>query len=223
MYERSYGYKYNDPVGTGSAADIAKAIRADIAQAVKEGLLPARWSYSVRSDTFSGGCSIDVTVKNCADAWKRCDRITCHYAWCKSGGIHRELPAAEDHDILTEEAESAEMTLKRVHHAYNHDGSEIQVDYFDVRYYGQVHFQDARSARFDAEEKARKQTRRAALDAATDVRRVKVYGRQGKRTVHLATEVDGKVRLLCGAQLWGHSFYSVTEDEISCSRCAKRN
>lgn len=94
-------------------------------------------------------------------------------------------------------------------------------DYFDVNYYGGVGFQSAESARWEAEDKARKVARRAALDAATDTRRIKVYGRTGQ-TVHLAAEVEGRVRLLCGARLWRSSVCDFTEDAVTCTRCAKR-
>lgn len=236
MYERSYGYKYQEGEKL-TTAGIAKLIRADIKTAISEGLLPDRWSYSVVSDTFSGGSSIDVRVKNCADAWMACPGYKvgtrhelegggwtatgCGNVWCKAGGQYKDSASAERHDVLTEEALAAKMTLERLHGAYNHDGSEVQVDYFDVNYYGHVTFQDARSARFEAEHKAEKAAARAALDAATDVRHLVVYGRQGS-TVHLAAEVDGRVKLLCGAQLWRSSVCDFTESAVTCSRCAKR-
>lgn len=152
MYERDYGYKYNDPAATSSTA-IAKLIRADIKQATQEGLLPKHWKYSVRTAYFSGGSSIEVMVRNCADAWQDCDggskhaypgggwsATGCPNAWCKAGGIHKDHPSASVHQVLTEDAAAAKMTLERIHGAYNHDGSEIQTDYFDVRYYGSVSF-----------------------------------------------------------------------------------
>lgn len=232
MYERSYGYKYGEG-GKLDTAAIAKLIRADIKTAISEGFLPDRWSYSVRIDRFSGGSSIDVSVKDCADAWMSCPgykvgsrhdhpnggwtATACGNAWCKAGG------GAEYHDVLTEEALAAKMTLERIHGAYNHNGSEVMVDYFDVNYYGHVNFQDARSAKWAAEEKAKKAAKRAAIDAATETFRVKVYGRQGKRTVHIAAKLDdGSSRLVCGARLWGSSLYLKTDESVTCSRCAKK-
>ena len=73
MYERHYGYRYEEVGDRDRAADIAKRIRADIKQAVAEGLLPARWTYSVRSESYSQGQSIDVDVRDCPDAWQDCD------------------------------------------------------------------------------------------------------------------------------------------------------
>jgi hypothetical protein len=148
MYEREYGYKYAEG-GRLDTAAIAKLIRADIKAAVREGLLPSRWKYSVRIDRFSGGSSIDVRVKGCADAWTSCPgyqqlsgdvRAGCRDPWCKAGGIHMDSPHAQYHDVLTDDAQAAKMTLERIHNAYNHDGSETMVDYFDVNYYGTVGF-----------------------------------------------------------------------------------
>ena len=154
---RSYGYLYETLGRYPSAADIAKAIRSDIKTAVKEGLLPAHWAYSVRCANFAGGCSVDVTVRKCADAWQECDGTvpgtrhstpsggwtahSCPNVWCAGHNDPKYAHAAEVHDTLTEEARAAEVTLERIHNAYNHDGSDIQTDYFDVRYYGTVRFE----------------------------------------------------------------------------------
>jgi hypothetical protein len=154
-YERSYGYLYSEG-GRLDTAAIAKLIRRDIKTAVSEGLLPARWRYSVRIDRFSGGSSIDVRVKNCADAWIPCpgykvgtrhnhpdggwSATGCGNVWCDVGGEYKDSPHASAHLVLTEEALAAKMTLERVHAAYNHDGSDVMTDYFDVNYYGHVEF-----------------------------------------------------------------------------------
>lgn len=226
MYERTYGYRYREQDGL-STAQIAKLIRADIKTAINEGLLPERWRYSVRSERFAGGTSIDITVRDCADAWTECDGTAnggltgCRNPWCAAGGIHKDKPGASAHDVLTDEAQAAKITLERIHGAYNHDGSDSMVDYFDVNYYGQVDFESADSARFRAREQARKAERRAALDAATDTFAIKVYGRR-TQTVHTAAEIDGRVRPVCGAVLRSHSLYSRTEQPPTCSRCLAR-
>lgn len=216
MYERTYGYRYTELGEYPSAAEIAKAMRHDIKQAVTDGLLPAHWSYSVRSDTFSGGCSVNITVRDCPDAWwHRPD--TCTLSYCPA--CASDLGC--DRYKLTPDAESARITLQRIHNAYNHDGSEVQTDYFDVRYYGNVTFEDARSAEFRASEKSRKAERRASTLAATDRRKIRVYGRNGS-TVHVAASVDGKIRLLCGAQLRQFSLTAFAPDAaVTCSRCSR--
>lgn len=232
MYERSYGYKYDTQKGL-STADIAKLIRADIKQSIKDGMLTDRWTYSVRSENFSGGSAITIRVKDCATAWRECDGwasktrhadgsitgASCRNMWCAARADARE--GATTHQVLTAEGEVTKMTLERIHGAYNHDGSDSQVDYFDVNYYGGVDFQSDESARWEQEERERKAAKRAALDAATDLTRVRVYGRQSSH-VHLAANVNGATRLVCGARLWRGSLVDKTDDQVTCSRCAKR-
>lgn len=176
MYERSYGYLYNALGARPSTTDIAKAIRADIKTAISEGSLPARWRYSVRSQHFSGGSSIDVRVQDCADAWQPCEGIVpgskhylpnggwtatgCPNVWCAARNDPKYAHAAEHHDVLTEEATVAKLTLRRIHDAYNHDGSDIMTDYFDVRYYGTVDFESAQAAAWRIADRQRKTARK---------------------------------------------------------------
>lgn len=147
-YERSYGYRYDEQRGL-TTAEIAKKIRADIKQAVKFGLLPgAPVKYSVRTRTYSGGASIDITVKGWADAWVDCQGQTwtegeshhCTYPWCAASGEFAGLPGATVHQVLSQDASVAKMTLERIHGSYNHDGSDSMTDYFDVNYYGSITF-----------------------------------------------------------------------------------
>lgn len=226
MYERSYGYRYAELGDHPTAAEIAKVIRADIKQAVGEGLLPAAWSYSVRSDSFTGGQSVDVSVQDCPDAYTACDGgQDCHNVWCSARNDPRYAHAATPHQVLTEEAEAAQVTLKRIHDAYNHDGSEIMVDYFDVRYYGQVTFEDAGSARFRAEEKERLASRKAGRKNGRIVGRVTNYKRDGSRVTHVLVEsTEGNKVLGCGSRSWRSSTIAKAADdaELTCSRCAAR-
>lgn len=235
MYEKTYGYKYQEPEAKGlgryaSAADIAKLMRADIKREIADGMLPgAPVQYSVTSDSYSGGQSIDIKVKGWPQAWQVCDGTEpgtshgCRNVWCSGRNDPAYAHGAAPHQTLTVEARAVEMTLKRIHGAYNHDGSDVQTDYFDVRYYGQVSFEDADSAAFWAREKAKKAAKRAAIDAAAgDAKPVKLRKRDGSSVVHLAVETDGRIRLVCGATLWRGTFLSETDAEPTCSRCAKR-
>lgn len=218
MSERSHGYKYDEVEQlTGEkyagAAEIAKLMRKDIAEAVEFGLLPgAPVRYSVTSESYSGGQSIDITVKDWQGPW-----YACH---CEETGeqIHPRP------SCLSPEVEAAKMTLERIHGAYNHDGSDIQTDYFDVRYYGQVSWESPDTAAWRAAEKAKRAARRQAKADAEKAGtvRVVVYGRGGS-TVHDAVEIDGRLKLLCGAQLWRGSLTGKGEGkDLTCSRCQKR-
>ena len=155
MYERHYGHKYQEQQGL-STTEIAKLIRADIKQAIKEGLLPDRWKYSVKSRSFAGGSSIDVRVRDCADGWIECEghvpgskqmlpnggwtALNCPNVWCSARNDPEYAHAATPHKVLGEEARVAKMTLQRIHDSYNHDGSDAMTDYFDVNFYGTVDF-----------------------------------------------------------------------------------
>jgi hypothetical protein len=255
LYERSYGYKYAETFGAEgagrtrylSAAEIAKLMRADIKQAVAGGLLPADWKYSVRPHNFSGGRSIDITVKSGGGAWQECTGIipgsehtgtytkadgtvdtyttdrSCGNVWCKAGGQYKDEPSAAYHDILTAEAQAAKMTLERIHFAYNHDGSDIQTDYFDVNFYGHVSFATADAERWHADEAAKLAAKRAARDAGEVVGKVRVYKREGTVTHLLVKTADGKQALACGARPRRGSVGSAPDDAVlSCSRCAKK-
>jgi len=237
MYERSYGYRYAETKDK-SCGEIAKQIRADIKQAVSEGLLPSEWSYSVRSDTNS----IRVEVRDCADAWQECDGTVpgswhdhgdgiktgkaCPNVWCAARNDPAYAHAAETHDVLTEEAQVAKMTLQRIHGAYNHDGSEIQTDYFDVNYYGHVEFEDARSADFRKRETERLAAKKEARQTGTPKRLYRNYSRTAGVVVHLTIETpEGKEVLACGARLSRSSIGdmpAIGTHEVTCSRCARR-
>lgn len=134
MNTRTYGYRYSD---TADVTTIAAAMRRDIKAAIKDGLLPTG-KYRVRTHRYAGGQSINIAAVIPA-ALRDCDgQVYATWfdgqleecSWCRD-----ELGA---HRVLTEDAAVAKMTLDRIHGAYNHDGSDTAVDYFDVRYYGDV-------------------------------------------------------------------------------------
>lgn len=148
MYQRHYGAKYAEPAKYASAADIAKLIRLDIKAAIADGSLPGTTrNYSVRSRSYSGGQAIDIDAKGLDGLWQQCpgyieDKYgtggiySCGNVWCKAGGEYKDSPSARYHQILTAQGRQIENLLQAIHDAYNHDGSNSQVDYFDRRYWG---------------------------------------------------------------------------------------
>jgi hypothetical protein len=141
-FSRTYGSKYASMGGKYlSAAEIAKLIRADIKLALKVArqttepgavalpdaltLIPAEVKVTVRTESYSGGRSIDVVMRNIPEDWgfsmqpDHYDRTTL-----------RSLP--------TPELKAAARALKDILQAYNYDGSRPEVDYFDVNDYGHV-------------------------------------------------------------------------------------
>lgn len=156
MYERSYGEKYQ---GYARAADIAKLIRADIKVEITAGNLPGTMkNYSVRSRSYSGGQAIDVTAKGLDGMYQQCEGIkpgtkkdlgsgysaaqSCGNVWCKAGGQYQDSEHAQYHRIKTVEGWRVAGILQKIHDSYNHDGSEIMVDYFDRLYWGHAEIVD---------------------------------------------------------------------------------
>lgn len=225
MYERTYGHLYDSLGDHPSAAEIAKAMRQTIKQETAEGFLPSKWKYSVTSDTFTGGQSVDIVVQDCPDAWEVCDGIDCQNVWCAAKNDPIYAHAATEHLRLTEEAKVTKMTLDRIHGAYNHDGSELMVDYFDVRYYGHVEFDTPDATAFRQREKERLAAKKAETEAGTPVGLAVNYKRSGGRTVHLLIEKpEGGQVYACGAPRRRSSLISkaaLGTLGIDCSRCAK--
>jgi len=130
MYERHYGYLYDrDRTVKDDAANIRRHIRS----LVKGGMLPADWTYSVRYRTFSGGCSIDVQATSPRPIYAADPRSQEWELHAETGEhVHAWI------DKYTRQARAVRDALTDLHNGHNHDGSEIQVDYFDVKFYGQV-------------------------------------------------------------------------------------
>ena len=141
---RRYGAKY-DHDHRLSTTGIAKLIREDIKLARKVAQMaaapgavavadpiadaPAEIKFSVRTQYFSGGSSIDVHICGIPQAWgweTREDRY----------GYMTDMPTAALAALAGE--------VKSIMDAYNHDGSDIQSDYFDVRFYGSVYNEGGR-------------------------------------------------------------------------------
>jgi len=126
MYERSYGEKYDANLST---TDIAKRFRADVKDAIKAGKLPKGLKLSVRTSYYAGGSSIRVYVQAAPFRVMNPEAVIA--------SIERPM-AYERASRHTAEAMALTSQLEKMLAAYNHDGSEAQVDYFDVNFYGFV-------------------------------------------------------------------------------------
>lgn len=135
---RSYGAKYQQVRGM-RLTDIAKLMRADIKLARKVALntaepgalatvdpianAPADIKYSVTTQMYSGGGSIDITIKNIPADW---------------GYTYEDRGFGELRKVATPALRALAAELAAIHRAYNYNGSDITTDYFDVNYYGGV-------------------------------------------------------------------------------------
>lgn len=141
---RWYGAKYDHDYRL-STVDIAKLIRQDIKVARKVAKMaatpgsiavadpiadaPAEIKFSVRSQYFSGGSSIDIHIVGIPAAW---------------GWETREDRYGYMTEMATAPLAALARELKSIMDAYNHDGSDSQFDHFDVRFYGSVYNEGGR-------------------------------------------------------------------------------
>lgn len=130
MSGRVYGLKYNT---VNETRDIPAAIRRDIKAAVAAGDLP-RAKYSVRSRR-SYGRAIDITVSAIPFPVLNTLRILQDEFprnWIVANTHTEPLYNQQGLDLLHK--------LEAMMAAYNHDGCQLESDYFDVRFYGSVGF-----------------------------------------------------------------------------------
>ena len=125
------GAKY-DATRNLSRVEIAKRMRADI----KALQLEPGYKVSVRTQSYSGGGSIDIRVTAVPPGFRYYTDAAA--SWCKQfpGRDHR-MPMAWE-EALSPEWRELRAKLRAIHGAYNRDNSDAMTDYFDTRYYGDV-------------------------------------------------------------------------------------
>lgn len=127
---RVYGSKYDTNLTT---VEIAKRFREDVKAAIKAGDLPKGLKVSAPAKHFSGGSSIHAVITACPVRVLNPARVAVEYA-----NPHDHIGGNPPRH--TEEATALLAKLNEMLRAYNHDGSDIMTDYFDVNFYGDVTF-----------------------------------------------------------------------------------
>ena len=119
-----------------NVSDIAKRIRKEILAKKKAGEFPKGLKTSVRIQRYSGGQSLNITVKDFGFAPTNPEYVEFREQagsdWHLTG-IHGQAP-----ERYNEKATKILGELKEMRTAYNRDNSDIMVDYFDVNFYGSV-------------------------------------------------------------------------------------
>ncbi|MDN5934193.1 MAG: hypothetical protein L0I24_24500 [Pseudonocardia sp.] len=146
---RGQGSVYQS-VGRLDVTEIAKRMRVNLRNAQSVGMLPAEAKFSVTTDRYAGGQSVDVTVKGMPDSWTYTIRDT---AYGKAERVHSDAARATTEAIRAMLAE------------YNRDNSDSMTDYYSVWFSPGVTVEDERTAAFWAGEKARKAVRKARRSA----------------------------------------------------------
>lgn len=116
--------------------DIAKLVRKDIIGAMKNGSLPKPFKASVKISRFSGGVSLDVTIKQLPDGFKLFSDNYLEQQKRKIAG--EQIEHMPYYKTRTKEIQDIEKTIKDIVEAYNYDNTDVMVDYFDVNFYGNV-------------------------------------------------------------------------------------
>jgi hypothetical protein len=111
-----------------TTTDIAKRIRTDIKAAIQSGELP-KAKYSVRTNYFSGGSSIDVRIKKVPFKILNSEYVV----QSNSVGVSQ----------YSDKAQELLKKLETIVSAYNRDKSDTMTDYFDVKFYSHVNFDTA--------------------------------------------------------------------------------
>lgn len=123
-YSIAYGEKY--AAGKGKdITEIARMVRKDIKQAIKEGALPEGIKVSVRSERFSGGRALRCRVTEAPYDVMRPATPEETAKW----GVTR---------MQCEHVREIEDLIEAIAKAYGYDGSDTQYDYWNVSYYCSV-------------------------------------------------------------------------------------
>lgn len=127
-YPRSYSAKHDETQGM-SNKELAKLIRKEIKQALKEGTIPAGVKVSVRSSLSAIDCEIKEAPFDL-------------FRYPTEDEVRWDNRNPEWRNVMTEEAIRVRKAIEALRNAYNYNGSDAMRDYFDVRYYGgtQYHY-----------------------------------------------------------------------------------
>ena len=133
-YQPDYSIQYGQKYQRGrDIKDIAKLVRRDLKAAIQAKTLPGG-KYSVTIDRFSGGQSLDVKVSNLKTPFlmQNPERILLEN--CKADHCHPTLPR------FSKRGKAYLDTIEFIVAAYNFDGSDTNVDYWNVNFYSNTGF-----------------------------------------------------------------------------------
>lgn len=159
MTERAYGSKYDKNLNT---TQIAALVRGEIKVAVKAGELP-KGKYSVRTSYYSGGSSIRVSISGLTGKVFDPEYLERGNDYLMGPSVHDETGWHRPHRYQAWVL-AAVKKVEAMLWAYNHDGSDSQVDHFDVKFYASVDVDTS-----PEEEKAAREALATAKDYAGEV------------------------------------------------------
>ncbi|MGK3708557.1 hypothetical protein [Arthrobacter sp. IK3] len=130
---------------------VAADIRTELKEAAAGNYLPAGLTYSVRTSRFSGGQSVDITVRGVPDEDRldpdKYDETYKIYGW-------------------RDEAEELRKRVEEIANAYNRVDTDTQADYFNYSYYAHVTLEDDRMRELREHEAEQRRLKREAAKSA---------------------------------------------------------
>lgn len=123
MYERVYGNEYKPGM---DIKDIAKIVRKRIKEAYPG------FKFSVKIQRYSGGQSMNA---NLVEAPAGFQFYVENPQYCGGYQPNRYNEFYERPAVQSDEFKDMMANVKAMMQSFNYDGSEIQVDYFDVNFY----------------------------------------------------------------------------------------
>jgi hypothetical protein len=147
MYSGTVGSKANT-LDTYRIANVAKAVRGDLKEAQAKGYLPKNLKFGVRSESYSGGSSLHVTIQGVDDK--------DHYEKDWNGDQRR-----------TEKAKELLNRVENITGAYGSKSVHGEIDYFNVSYYDHVTIEDSK----DRDYREKSAARQKMVNAANKVKK----------------------------------------------------
>ncbi len=127
MYDKTYGDNHDSSLST---TDIAKKIRTWITAEKKAGNFPKELKVSVRSSYFAGGSSISASITALPK-----DMEVFNAEWYKIEAEMGVCFTPYGMNRYSDDVQSIKDRIAAYINSFNYDGSESQVDYFDVNFY----------------------------------------------------------------------------------------
>ena len=128
-YSIQYGAKYQK---RRDIKDIAKLVRADIKAAIRAKTLPeAKYSVSIHRYSMGQSLRINVSALKTPYLMQNPERVMADFL------NPHEYPR---HSQFSERGNAYLSELQDIVNAYNFDGSDSSIDYFNVNFYSRINF-----------------------------------------------------------------------------------
>lgn len=136
-------------IGRLDVVEIAKRMRVNLRNAQAVGMLPEGATFSVTTERYAGGQSVDVEVRGMPDAWTY---------------VPAE-PGQYGHGHYTDAAHRTIEAVRGMLSEYNRDDSDSMTDYYSVWFHPSVTIESESHAKWRIEDAAKRKARAAARKA----------------------------------------------------------